>query len=256
MHEAAKTFLVDLLLQNEEIKKFPQDFLTNTTNWVRSWLAAEDDVLTKAVLDSPGNEPLKAALIEQKLPALLQNELFTQQLQNMLGQYSIQKARVKNMVDNATVEVQGNVKIGDKNPLSGDVYDQKNTLKGSTLKAGGDVHIGDEILHAGGNIHFGDIHYHAPVTTGKPDTPASAPIAKELRALIAAARTGEAITKFVQYAEQHTPELTNEILLISTRWESLKRRERMGVVSYSDVNIERNQVNNALLGLIGELPAG
>jgi hypothetical protein len=259
MHEAAKTFLVDLLLQNEEVKKFPQDFLKTAMNWTRLWLAAEDDVLTKAVIDSPGNEPLKTALIEQKLPGLLQNEAFTQQLQNMLAQYSMQKARVKNIVDNSTVDVQGNVKIGDKNALSDDAYDQKNTVKGSSVKAGGDVHIGDEIMHAGGNIHFGDIHYHAPVSTGRTDTPtppASAPVAKDLRTLIAAARTGEAITKLMQYSEQHAPELENDVLLISTRWESLKRRERMGVLSYSEVNLERNQINNALLGLISELPAG
>ena len=256
MHEAAKIFFVDFLLRKEEVEKLPQEFLNNAINWIRLWLAAEDDVLTQAVIDSPGNEMLKTALVEQKLPALLQNEAFNRQLQSMLAQYSMQKTRVKNAVDHSAADVQGNIKIGDKNPLPGEVYDQKNTVKGSTLKAGGDMHIGDEILQAGGNIHFGDIHYHAPVSaaghTQSSSTP-PAPVAKDLRALIAAARTGDAIAQLVQYAEQHAPELANEVLLISTRWENLKRRERMGVLSYSEVNVERNQVNNALLGLIGEL---
>jgi hypothetical protein len=241
MQDAARIFLFDLIVESEDGQKKSPDFLLAATKWMRSWFAPDGDLSAQMIFDLAGNELLKKALIEQKLPGLLQNQQFKTELQNMLAQDSTQKISMKNVIENARVEVQGNAKIGDTGVSSGDAYDQKNILKSSNIQAGG-------------NIHFGDIHYHQTPPDAKAATPdAAAPLAKELRKLIASARTAEAITLLVRHAEQSAPDLQNEVLAISARWENLKRRERMGILSYSEVNVERNQLNSALLGLIGEL---
>jgi hypothetical protein len=254
MQDAARIFLFDLIVESEDGQKKSPDFLLAATKWMRSWFAPDGDLSAQMIFDLAGNELLKKALIEQKLPGLLQNQQFKTELQNMLAQDSTQKISMKNVIENARVEVQGNAKIGDTGVSSGDAYDQKNILKSSNIQAGGDFRLGDDIIQAGGNIHFGDIHYHQTPPDAKAATPdAAAPLAKELRKLIASARTAEAITLLVRHAEQSAPDLQNEVLAISARWENLKRRERMGILSYSEVNVERNQLNSALLGLIGEL---
>jgi hypothetical protein len=49
------------------------------------------------------------------------------------------------VVTNAEIDIKGNVHIGDKSNASGDNYIEKNILKGGTLKAGGDFHLGDDL---------------------------------------------------------------------------------------------------------------
>jgi hypothetical protein len=110
--------------------------------WIRSWFMANDPV-SSAILDMPGNETAKQVVFEQKLPKLLENEQFKQELEDKRFHYAVQKERLKNVVENSNIEVVGNVEIGDKQAGNGDHYDQKNVVKGSTIKAGGDFRLGD-----------------------------------------------------------------------------------------------------------------
>jgi len=40
--ETATAYLLDLLVKNEEVKKFPQAFITASTQWVRSWFLTDE----------------------------------------------------------------------------------------------------------------------------------------------------------------------------------------------------------------------
>ena len=53
MLESAAKFVFDLILENEEVKKFPRDFVTASMKWVRSWFLTDDDPQTAAVLQAP-----------------------------------------------------------------------------------------------------------------------------------------------------------------------------------------------------------
>lgn len=253
MLETAKTFLLHFLLENEEVKKFPNDFVTASMKWIRSWFLTDEDPIGKSVLESAGNESLKKIVVEQKLSVLLENETFKRELQGLLATYETEKKKAKNVIEHSNIAVQGGVHVGDQGQSSGEDYDQKNVIKGSTIKAGRDFRLGDDIVQAGGNIHYGDVHYHAPTPTGNSAAPVPTSLAKTLRQLIASGRTAEAIPKLVEHAENHAPHLLDDVLQLSARWESLKRKERIGVMSHSDANVERNQVNGALLEVIGEL---
>jgi hypothetical protein len=185
----------------------------------------------------------------------LEEPEFQKELEKQLSAFEAQKSRIKNVVENTDIDVQGSVHIGDRGNLYGEPYDQKNTIKGSTIKAGGDFRLGDDIVQAGGNVHLGDIHYHGAIPADKPaGSPHPPVIAKTLRDLVASARTEEAISKLIDYVETHAPHLLDEALQLSAPWGALQRKERIGVLSGPEATVERNQVNNGVLEVIRQLP--
>ncbi|MDX2280982.1 MAG: hypothetical protein NW218_15450 [Saprospiraceae bacterium] len=224
MLDAAKKYVLDFILENEEVKKFPKDFVTATMQWIRSWFL-KDDPISTAIVTAPGNEAAKKIIIEQKLPVLLENEQFKKEMAEKLADFKTQETTMKNVIT------------------------------GSTITVGGNFRLGDEHIQAGGNVHVGDIHYHGipptNTTTGKssPDPE----IARNLRSLIASARTGEVFKKLLDYTEQHATHLQLEVNTLSARWEDLGRNERLGIISRGEANMERNQINSGLLDLLGRL---
>ena len=48
---AAMPYLTDLVIKNEEVQKFPKDFVSASMRWIRSWFL-EDDPVTKAIVES------------------------------------------------------------------------------------------------------------------------------------------------------------------------------------------------------------
>lgn len=252
MFESALKYVLGLVIENEEVKKFPKDFITASMKWVRSWFLV-DDPIAEAVINTPGNEALKKTVVEQKLPKLLENEQFIKELQAQIQAFAVQRERLKNVLDNSNVEVQENIHIGDRGAASGDDHNQKNVIKDSTLKAGGDFRLGDDIVRAGGNVHVGDVNYYGGVP-GKPASAAEASdFKKSIRSLIAANRAEEALPQIIDYIEMNAPHFLDDVLLLSGRWDTLARKERTGVLSNADANLERNQIVSALLGVVGKL---
>ena len=249
----ATEYILSILTEDETVKHFPKEFVAESAKWVRSRFL-KDDPRTEPKLQDPDRSPeSKKAVIEIKLEDMLENPQFKAALEQQLAAFEQQKTRLKNVVDKSDIDVKGNVHIGDKGSASGDNYDEKNIIKGSTIKAGGDFRLGDDIVQASGNVHFGDIHYHGGTAAAGRNTAAPEPsaIVKALRSLIAAGRTGEVFPKLLDHAETHAPRLLDEVSQLSARWETLKRKERNGILSNSEANVERNQVINALLELIG-----
>ena len=61
--EKATAYVLGALLQNEEFKKFPQDFISASVEWVRSWFL-KDDPKTEAKLSSDKSIDYKQAVVE------------------------------------------------------------------------------------------------------------------------------------------------------------------------------------------------
>ncbi|MBL7795126.1 MAG: hypothetical protein JNJ90_01375 [Saprospiraceae bacterium] len=146
MFDLAKKYVLDLILANEEVKKFPEDFVTTSMKWIRSWFLIDGDPVVKTVLDSPGNEAVTTALVEKELSKLLKNETFKQELEAWIAEYATQKQKIKNVMKNTDMDIQGNVHIGDRGNFADVDYDQKNIVKGSNIKTGSDFRLGDEVV--------------------------------------------------------------------------------------------------------------
>lgn len=95
MLDIATKFVLDLVLENEEVKKFPKDFLTASMKWVRSWFLIDDDPPTAAVLNSPqATLEEKQEAVRKKTETLLENPSFRSELEDYLKRYS--EIRVEN----------------------------------------------------------------------------------------------------------------------------------------------------------------
>ncbi len=82
---------------------------------------------------------VKRNIIEDKLADLQGNTQFIQELTERLAAFDQHKSRLKNVVSDADIDVQGDVHIGDKGSASGDHYDEKDVIKGGNIKAGGGI---------------------------------------------------------------------------------------------------------------------
>ncbi len=256
MLETATTYILNLLTDNEELKKFPKEFINESVLWVKSWFLTPEDPKASAKLEDPNKSvEVKKDIIQDKLEDLKDNPQFVKELESRLAAFEHQRSRLKNVISDSDIDVAGNFHTGDKGATSDGDYDEKNIIKGSTIKAGGDFRLGDDIVQAGGNVHVGDIHYHGSAISGKnaPPSLGQSPVTKKLRALIASGRTSEAIPQLLDHAEVHAAHLLDDASQLSARWEILQRKERNGILSNAEANVERNQVSAALLELIGQL---
>lgn len=146
MLETAKKYILDLLLENEELKKFPKEFTDEAVKWVKSWFLKPEDPKTTAKLEDPNKSiEVKKEIIQDILEELKDHAQFQKELAERLAALDQQKSRLKNVVSGTEIEVQGNVHIGDKGKAPEDNYDEKNVIKDSTIKAGGDFRLGDDI---------------------------------------------------------------------------------------------------------------
>lgn len=146
MWETAAKYILDLLTENEELKKFPKEFVDASVTWVKSWFLKPDDPRTNAKLQDP-EKPIevKKDLILDKLGDLKDNAQFQQELAERLAAFEQQRTRLKNVATDVEIDATGNVHIGDKGKASGDGFDEKNVVKGGTIKSGGDFRLGDDV---------------------------------------------------------------------------------------------------------------
>ena len=79
------------------------------------------------------------------------------------------------------------------------------------------------------------------------------PIQDEIRSLISSAKLDKALDKFQEWAAPNDAELNNQLILLQGRLSSLKRSENLGLLSFSDVNRERNILTNSVLSLLDEI---
>ena len=148
--EKATAYILNILTEDETVKNFPKEFVAESAKWIRSWFLKDDPKTEAKIMDTQRTPENKKGVIEAKLEDALENPAFKTALEQQLADFEKHKNRLKNVVDKADIDVKGNVHIGDKGASSDDNYDEKNVIKGSTIKAGGDFRLGDDIVS--GNI--------------------------------------------------------------------------------------------------------
>ncbi len=233
--EKATRFVLGALLENEEFKKFPQDFITASVQWVRSWFLEDEPRLEEKIKSPDRTEDNKRGLVESKTERLIENPQFLRELEARLAEYERHAAAIQHTVNQDKVIQNSSINTG-----------------------GGDFRQGDDRYTAGGNIQI--VHNYGPQggdAASKPTPPVVKPIVdpgvkETLRQLIAGNRTKDAIDQLLNLSVQH-PEFRNLVLQQSERWQQLKRNEMMSVISFSEANIERAKIVSAVLNLMSEL---
>ncbi|PHN02321.1 hypothetical protein [Flavilitoribacter nigricans] len=130
--------------------------------------------------------------------------------------------------------------MDDKNKNSGN----KNTVSNSNIKAGGNVHIGDIV-----NIHQ-HISDPAPEPPKSPSEVSS--MIQDLRNQVGRGKIKQVLEKMLELS-QDDQDQQNTVILLSQRWNSLKREERMGVIGRSDASVTNNRITMSILDLLDEL---
>jgi hypothetical protein len=126
-----------------------------------------------------------------------------------------------------------------KNKNSTIINRSKNVVVGSNFNVDGDVHIGD--------VNNTIISPQSITMSQK------SPLIKTLHALIAAGKIKEAIPQLVDFTEEHNPDLYTESLQLSGAHEAYLRKERLGILSNNELNIERAKITANLLAIIEQL---
>lgn len=253
MLETAAKYILDLLTENEELKKFPKEFVNESVKWVKSWFLKPEDPKTNAKLEDPNKSmEVKKDIIQDKLDDLKDNPQFIKELTERLATFEQHNARLKNVVHDADIDVKGSVHIGDKGNSSGDNYDEKNIIKGSTIKAGGDFRLGDDVVS--GNQHVNIVHnYFGGGKGGEKTPPQYSDIKSELKTLLRKEKTDDVIERLLDFTESNDKDALNTVLLLSARLNRINSQEHKGIISNGEAGIERNKINAALASLIDDL---
>jgi CHAT domain len=149
MLTTATKFILDLLLEHEELRNFPKELVQEAGLWVKSWFLRPEDPKSNAKLvDSERPVEVKIDIIEDILKELENNRQFQQELAAHLAAFEEQRARIKNVVTDAKISAKGDVHIGDKGLVTDDGYHEKNVIKGGHIEAGGDFRLGDDFAPA------------------------------------------------------------------------------------------------------------
>jgi len=104
----------------------------------------------------------------------------------------------------------------------------------------------------GKNVHIGDV-YHNYSDSNKQPAPDNQPQLEEIRQLIGKARTEEAIKKLKAITNKREDDVYDEVTALSSQWKTLKREERMGLLSNGEAGIKNNKITNALLQILRDL---
>lgn len=135
-------YIVNTLAKNAEVQDAVDDFVSASTKWIRSWFSGSDD---EGVIDNlqenPDDTEAKATL-KDNLQELTKDEDFKQKLSKWVHEYEKPNPSIKNVLDNVELEIEGNINIGDKDG-GGQKFDEKNIVKKSKIKGGGDFNLGD-----------------------------------------------------------------------------------------------------------------
>ncbi len=142
--ETATEYILGILAENEEVKKFNKEFLEESVKWVKSWFLKPEDPVTSTILsDKTQLEAVKKSVIDAKLKSLSSDDNFMKELEAKLQVYSAQKSPIKNVLDHVDIKTKTDIHIGDKTVSSNDNFVEKNVVKGGKIETEGGFHLGD-----------------------------------------------------------------------------------------------------------------
>ncbi len=120
--------------------------------------------------------------------------------------------------------------MGDQGSSSGDDYDQKNVIKGGTIKAGGDFRLGDDVIEGNQNVQVVHNYYSGSKDKGFLPYP-DANLKAELKDLLGNAKTKEVIDCLLALCKIGDEEIENQVTLLQNRLKHLNNEERKNTLS-------------------------
>ena len=135
----AAGYVLTILAKNEEVQKFPKEFIDESVKWVKSWFLKPEEPTTTAILeDKTKPEAVKKVLVETQLQTLSSNPEFMTQLQSMLEQYAMHRSSL-NLMEDVEIKVKKDFHQGSTGGEGGD-----NIIKRAKIEVEGDFRQGND----------------------------------------------------------------------------------------------------------------
>lgn len=145
-------YIVNTFVKNKEVQSAVDDFVTGSVKMIRSWFVKKDkEPIIQKLEKEPESEEVKEQL-NIELNEMVKDDQFKKMLESWVDECKKPFPSMKNVLENAQIEVGGHVNIGDING-NDQIYDKKNAVLNSTIKAVGDFSLGDK----GKSLPFTDI---------------------------------------------------------------------------------------------------
>ncbi len=226
--------------------RFANSPLLNLWEKMVSILGTEYDALKNAPDDADAKAEARLALRKAlEGNATLQAELETLLLKAQKSETgsAVTIKDSKNVIHGSNIHVSGDFRLGDDNVTHHHEDKSKDTIGG------------DKIVQSGGSIQINN--YFGREGSGNPGKPENnSPDGiniQNLQRLIASGRPEAAIQSVLKLTESIDEVVHLEALQISSRWESLARKIRTGIIRNDDATVERSQIVASLLEFISTL---
>ncbi|GEM_PF-810841 len=257
LKELAKQML-EMALPITKMEAGGQDFSRTTSEsavalWqkVKSLLAEEYNALKNAPDDADVKAEARIALrhaLEGKTALQTELESLLREAKKS-GNAGVAISDSKNVIQGSNITVGGDFRLGDNNSVN---HHQEHK---STDAVGGDKYIQSaeriEISHH----YYGTNEASTPGIAAKNPNrnPVTAEYIQKLQRMIASGRPEGAIQAVIDLTASRDEEAHLEALQISSRWEAMTRKLRIGTIRNEEANVERSQIVAGLLELVGRL---
>jgi Effector-associated domain 11 len=248
--ETAAEYILGIITKNEEVKKFPAEFINESVLWVKSWFLKPEDSKTNAKLEDP-NKPIevKKDIIQDKLDDLKDNPQFVKELTEKLNRFEKERNTRKNYLGKeGSIESDGKVVVGDTGASVNEGYTEKNVIEGK-IKAKGDVRIGDEIVSNSQVTH----NYYGVTNPSQTTPPQYNDLKSVLKALLRKGETADVIERLLDLTDNTDKSANDTVLILSGQFNRLNTQETKGTIGRSDAEISRNRLNDSLVSVINDL---
>lgn len=142
MGAATLLFITKAFAENKRVKEFKDDFIKGFIDWIDPIFFKKDEKLSKDLKESPEADSTKTRL-EIRLEELLKDEDFRTKLETFINDPRAEQLKRKNVFSGEIGDVEGNLKLGDKDNSSDIDFNEKNIFSGKTGNIKGDFQIGD-----------------------------------------------------------------------------------------------------------------
>ena len=192
--ETAAAYVLGIITENEDFKKFPKEFVGESIKWVKSWfLTPEDPKATAKLIDPDKSIEVKKDIIADKLAELKDNPTFQTELTEKIQLYEHHRRQLLNNIENSDIEVKGNFKQSNTIGTGSSDSDATNSIKHSKIVVGGDFTQGNDIFQGHTTVYNNFYAPHPSATSAAP--PQYKAVKNELKALMAKGKIKEAIEK-------------------------------------------------------------
>ena len=250
--ETAAAYVLGIITENEDFKKFPKEFVGESIKWVKSWfLTPEDPKATAKLIDPDKSIEVKKDIIADKLAELKNNPTFQTELTEKIQLFEHHRRQLLNTIENSDIEVKGNFKQSNSIGTGSSDSDTTNSIKGSKIVVGGDFTQGNDIQQ-GHTIVNNDFYAPQPSETSE-GSPQYKAVKNDLKALLAEGSIRQVIKELLDITEYTDYDKYNTTLLIFAQYSQIRDQSIKGIIKTPTANIELNRLANVLLSVIDDL---